>query len=370
MKKVQKNLRKKVLTIITIALLVLVSFVITALPSKADFVSGSATIYPCQNVEPCANYTWTITYTIGLVGNTTKYACGEGIDGGTINVTIPLNWSLPQVTDPTLEGFVVVKPQYSSGIVFGEITVTGRNISIPIISGSNRGERIYIIYGEMSGGLGPGAQAQCFVQRGVEFSVWENPNKDPNNWRKLTSSPKLNVVDYIDNIDGIFGITNISTTQGIGVNNILFHGWTHEDDTAIAVIAEDSLSYTIGMQLNNGDEYQDPSQHIKITFHSLAKTDMIVKLRTELSITNPDQADEATDNIHIWYKGDGSENEIGQIDPWSYLIKIPGMPDGKAGKTTIQMCVNVGNTVEPGFYTFQTYIEPTNWEEINSVNMG
>ena len=91
------------------------------------------------------------------------------------------------------------------------------------------------------------------------------------------------------------------------------------------------------------------------------------KLYSEFSLTNPDNADEATDDIYIWYKGDGFEDVIGQIDPWNYLIKIPG---GSPGTVTIQMCVYVGNTVEPGFYMFQSFIEPTNWEEVKTVNMG
>ena len=65
-----------------------------------------------------------------------------------------------------------------------------------------------------------------------------------------------------------------------------------------------------------------------------------------------------------------NENVVSQIDPWNYLIKIhatDGLTDGSA---TFMMCVNVGNTVEPGFYTFETYIEPTNWEEVRTVNMG
>lgn len=364
MMKVRKHLGNKVITITTIILLVLTGFVIASLPTKADFVSGSASIYPSHDVKPCSNDSWTITYTIGKVGNTTNYNYGEGIDGGVINVTIPINWSLPQITDPSKAGFVIVKTQYNSNIVLGEITIGGRNISVPIISGSNMGERIFIVYGEMSGGIGPGAMAQCFEQYDVEFSIWENPNRDQNNWRKLISSPKLNVIDHIE---GIGGTINILTSQAIGVQSIQFYGWTHDDNSAVGVISEDKLSYSIGLNLHNGDEYQDDDHHIKITLQSYAETDMIVKLYSEFSLTNPDHTVEATDDIHIWYKGDGFEDVIGQIDPWNYLIKIPG---GSPGTVTIQMCVTVGNTVEPGFYMFQTFIEPTNWEEVKTVNMG
>ena len=364
MKKARINLRKKTITITTIALLVLVSFVITALPSKADFVSGSATIYPSEDVKPCTNDTWTITYTIGKTGfNGSGLAInGEGINGGMINVTIPYNWSLPQITDPTSEGFVVVNTLFNSNIVIGEITVTGRNISVPVISGSNRGERIYIIYGEMSGGIGPGAQAQCYVQRGVEFTVWENPNMEPDNWRRLHSSPKLNV---IDEISGIEGDINIETSQAIGVKEITFGTWPEADDSAVAAIAEDRLSYTIGLQLNNGDRYGDhgTNQWIKICLLSYAKTDMVVMLTTEFGITNPDPGDVPSDDIHIWYEAvEGQEDVIGQVDPWTYLIKIPATDGTSIGFSCFYMWVDVGNKVPPGFYQFETFIEPTNWD--------
>ena len=244
------------------------------------------------------------------------------------------------------------------------------------------------------------------------------------------------------NDEGINGTVNIITSQAIGVEEIRFHG-EHEDDTGIAVTAEDGLSYIIGIQLNNGDEYQDEDQYINIWFKNYAKRDMVVKLTCDFGITNPDQADAACDDIHIWYdeetdSADPNEASVlGQIDPWTYLIKLqaatvvtgetviigttatdetsatldhnPLLPgatltlysngapwtnwemDPKTGEitfpsdigtgetitadytysgATVRMMVDVGNTVAPGFYTFATYIEPTNWESMETQNMG
>lgn len=369
-KKNRKRVHKKAMALITSAIIILTGIIIVALPTKAAFESGIATINPVQDVKPGTNDTWTITYTIGkygICGNRTNKDCTIGIDGGVINITIPFNWSIPQITDPTEEGFVVVRAQYCSSIVLGEISITGRNISIPVISGSNKGERIHIIYGEMSGGIGPGAKAQSFVQHGVEFEVWENPDINSDDWRKLIPSPKINVLDHVE---GITGITNITTCQAIGVQWITFGKWLEQDDTAMGVVSKDGFSYQIGLQLNNGDLYGGTNQEIYITLFSYAKTVMVVKLTTEFSITKPDQADAALDDIHIWYTAD-KNNVIGQIDPWTYFIEIPAMEAGSNPATvTFKMWVNVGNIVEPGFYLFNTYIEPTNWEGIHTVNMG
>lgn len=172
--------------------------------------------------------------------------------------------------------------------------------------------------------------------------------------------------------DGISGSINIITSQAVGIYSITFDEWPEEDDSSIAVISEDGLSYIIGLQLNNGDEYGShaDNQGIKITFQNYAKTAIVVKLTTVFSITKPDPADSPENDIHIWYTG-GVENVIGQIDPWTYLIRIPAMAGGAdSAKVDFWMHVDVGKTVEPGFYSFETFIEPTNWETFNTINMA
>ena len=173
------------------------------------------------------------------------------------------------------------------------------------------------------------------------------------------------------NDEGINGTYNIITSQAIGVKEIKFGSWLEKDDSAMGVVAEDGLSYIIGLQLNNGDLYGGEYQEIYITLFNYAKTNMIVKLTTNFSITHPDPGDIPCDDIHIWYtRFCIFQGHVGQVDPWTYMIEIPAMESGSApGTVTIVMWIDVGNMIPPGFYTFQTFIEPTNWGDITTTNM-
>jgi hypothetical protein len=172
------------------------------------------------------------------------------------------------------------------------------------------------------------------------------------------------------NDEGINGTVNIITSQAIGVQSITFGtNWVHEDDSAVGVVAEDHLSYIIGLQLNNGDEYfASDNQEVKITLENWAKTTMIVKLTTEFGITQPDQADCPCDDIHIWYSEVTGET-VGQLDPWTYYVEIEPATASAAGTVVLEMNIDVGNIIAPGFYTFTTYLEPTNWGALNSAQM-
>ena len=180
------------------------------------------------------------------------------------------------------------------------------------------------------------------------------------------------------NDEGINGTVNIITSQAIGVNSITFGTWDETDDSAMAVISEDGLSYIIGLQLNNGDLYGDPAtgQNITICLYNYAKTTMIVKLTVVLtdphvkSITHPDPADVPCDDIHIWYEEvSGEDGRVGQVDPWTYLIEIDPADATGPGVQCFNMWVDVGNKLAPGFYTFETFIEPTNYGLLSTANM-
>lgn len=381
----KKITKRKITVVLAVLLLLLTGFVIVSLPSEGQFQSGIIDMYipGGTRFEPDSYQRITFShYILGKRGNATglgslftistyslNSAIGDtskGLNGGAVKIIIPKGWSLPQMIEPKGDGFVTVTPGYGSGILLGPITIDERTITIPVISGSDEGEKIIVIYGETAFGS-KGAKVQSTSDRNVEFEIWENPDfMDPDGWIKNKNCPTVMVVYPWE---GIAGDINIIAEQAIGVKSISFVGWDEEDDSAVGVISEDRLSYTIGLQLNNGDEYDNAIQYIEIEISSNAKTDMMVKLHTELSVTNPDKSDEVTDDIHIWYKGIG-ENVAGQIDPWNYLIKIPASDVAGAGTAKFMMCVNVGNTVEPGFYTFETYIEPTSWEEVKTVNMG
>ena len=125
------------------------------------------------------------------------------------------------------------------------------------------------------------------------------------------------------NDDGVNGTINVISSQAIGIHSARFVGW-HFDDVSAATIADDGLSYVIGLNLNNGDEYADPSQHLEMAFQNYAKTEILIKITTRISVTHPDRSDSATDDIHIFYGQDGYEKDdtIGQIDPFNYVVKL------------------------------------------------
>lgn len=174
---------------------------------------------------------------------------------------------------------------------------------------------------------------------------------------------------------GVSGNVNIMTSQAIGVAAIEFQGWAHNDDQAVGAVAEDGLSYTIGMQLNNGDQYIDATQCIVITLQNYAKTSITVMLTSDYSITKPDQADTQSESIHIFYTewtdplSGQSDVMVGQLDPWHYLIEVPAATGNSPGKGKFTMAVDVGEMVPPGFYQFETFIEPTNWHLSDTANM-
>ena len=187
------------------------------------------------------------------------------------------------------------------------------------------------------------------------------------------------------------------TSQAIGVNEITFGDWPEADDSAMAVIAEDGLSFIIGLQLNNGDLYGDSStnQEIEIEFFNNAKTEMYVKLTLSgddphfKSITHPDPADTPCDDIHIWFEAE-ADDIIGQVDPWTYIIKLdktkPMQPkdviidaDGEATTTTgIPDAVDVtdGDALKEFGATFVEYVvadnldNPTKIWEDTGIEMG
>ena len=145
------------------------------------------------------------------------------------------------------------------------------------------------------------------------------------------------------NDEGISGHMDVIASQAIGVHSINFIGWTHQDDSSIGVVSEDGFSYEIGLQINNGDEYDNENQYIEISFNNIAKTDIVVKLSTEFSVTKPDNADKANNDIHIFYEEKGCTNTIGQIDPWNYLVKI------KSHSQITQEFIGIGDGVSKMF---------------------
>lgn len=156
------------------------------------------------------------------------------------------------------------------------------------------------------------------------------------------------------NDEGVNGKVNIIVSQTVIVENIDI-GDLGVDNSGIGVIADDGLSYSIGLQLKSGDVVDD----IEITLSNDAQNTAVVNLTT----VSPDV------DIDIWYEeapGTENENTLGRIDLYSYLIKVKGLSEEVPATQKFIMGVEIGQNVEPGFYVFDIYIIPTNFTTLDT----
>jgi|GEM_PF-3849328 len=116
----------------------------TPLPAAG---SGIGSVHP-NGAAMSGVSCWTLQYYL----ETEMVNCNLYID-------IPSDWSPPSLT-PTAAGYI--RAVGYDGVVIGSPALIGNKVRIPI-TGGNTGDRIEIIYGDMSGG-GPGAQAPATQQ--------------------------------------------------------------------------------------------------------------------------------------------------------------------------------------------------------------
>lgn len=123
--------------------------------------------------------------------------------------------------------------------------------------------------------------------------------------------------------DGIKGNVNIISSQAIGIHSVRFIGW-HPDDVSASAISDDGLSIIFGLFLDNGDEYNDDTQHIEIAFQNYAKTEQIIKLTPKITTKDTFPIDDPCKNIYFRFGQDGynKNDTIGQVDSSSYGIKL------------------------------------------------
>ena len=124
------------------------------------------------------------------------------------------------------------------------------------------------------------------------------------------------------NDNGIYGNTNIITSQAVGMHSVRFIGW-HEDDVSAAAVADNGLNFAFGLKLDNGDEYTNETQHVEIAFQNYAKTEMCLKITPKI-VSAPISPNDPCKNIYFNFGQDGStkDNTIGQIDSYSYAVKL------------------------------------------------
>jgi len=146
--------------IVTLAA-ILIALLIPAMEIQATPGTGSAVITPSDAVSAGMTGTWTIRYT-----------ASEAFVSGVVEVTIPLDWTVPQIADPASGGYVTAATTGTQGSPF--IEIIGRLIRVRIQSMSIGGT-VDIVYGDVSGDPDGAATAQTSVQADVVFAVASNP---------------------------------------------------------------------------------------------------------------------------------------------------------------------------------------------------
>ncbi|MBN1884470.1 MAG: Ig-like domain-containing protein, partial [Candidatus Krumholzibacteriota bacterium] len=140
--------------------------------------SGTAAIDPSGAVSAGSLGTWTITYT-----------ATEAFSHGTVELTIPPGWSLPQTTDGFLEGYVTVSSSGTLGLP--PASVTGRQISVAVDT-LDIGGTVTIVYGSIAVSVDGRAEAQTSVEDDVVFATASDPAGTSG--APIASSPIVDVV--------------------------------------------------------------------------------------------------------------------------------------------------------------------------------
>jgi len=137
--------------------------------------SGTCTLSPSQVTE---NTIETLTFT---------FTASETMDGGSITITVPGGWSVPQGTSG-IEGYTVAS---STGTI-GTITFSGQTLTVPITTLASS-ETITVVYG--SGGDLSKAKVQDVTGRGgsVLFAV-SSKSSAGGTLTDIASSPTISLV--------------------------------------------------------------------------------------------------------------------------------------------------------------------------------
>ena len=118
----------------------------------------------------------------------------------------------------------------------------------------------------------------------------------------------------------------------------------YPDDSGVMVISEDGLSFSIGMQINNGDKYE-----IEFLINNSAKTSITAML------IDPNVG------LEIKYGEDNYHNDtIEPITETEWMFTVPAL-----GGTIIDMDIYANRTLSPGFYTIKVEIVPTIYDEVS-----
>lgn len=119
------------------------------------------------------------------------------------------------------------------------------------------------------------------------------------------------------------------------------------DDSSIAAISEDGLTFIWGIQANNGDIID-----AQITLKNNANTEIVALIKAD-----------KIDGIEILFSG----TNVGKISENEWLVSVPGGSGGSPGYKTYTQSLEIDPKAEPGFYQFSTYIESTSLRGLNTT---
>ncbi|MBN2070974.1 MAG: Ig-like domain-containing protein, partial [Candidatus Krumholzibacteriota bacterium] len=124
--------------------------------------SGTGTISPDSEVTAGSSGKWTISYT-----------AAEPFSSGTVHLSIPVNWSHPQISNGSTAGYVTVS---SEGTLEGvPVVIDGRIIKV-YVDTLDTGQKIDIIYGDDSVSSSGNASVQNLVESDVELTLQSDPS--------------------------------------------------------------------------------------------------------------------------------------------------------------------------------------------------
>ena len=118
------------------------------------------------------------------------------------------------------------------------------------------------------------------------------------------------------------------------------------DDSSVAAISEDGLTFIWGVQANNGDVLS-----AEITLKNNANTEIVALIKAE-----------SLEDIEVKFSG----NNVGKISENEWLVSIPGANAGTPGFKTFTQTLEISPDAEPGFYSISTSIESTSLKGLNT----
>ncbi|MBI2216314.1 MAG: hypothetical protein HYU51_03360 [Candidatus Rokubacteria bacterium] len=155
---------------------------------------GRAWITPADDVVAGHSGTWTITYEVGAYGYDERARLK-------IATRLACDWGTPQFTDAKARNYATVRVESKSPTATASLAWEPRGYARPwfkcfvvTLGGGSLypGDKFHVTIGDTSGGS-PGARAQTFRERGLEFRVLVDPF-GTEIYTALAASPSLNVI--------------------------------------------------------------------------------------------------------------------------------------------------------------------------------